>query len=287
MLNRYYNSLGPDARSSFHARYAKVFRNRGISLSAGEWTVKFMNREIRLPLRSSWSWLDWDTAVSILGHDIEVKETYATLIKSSRRPSVFLDVGANYGIHSLLFLSAQVPVISFEPNPSCSAQFQTLCELNGFSGRWEGVAIGSEDGEIELVYPERDTWLGSVSSNVVSTLRGAAGMTSMIVPVKRLDSYIGEIPDGRILMKIDVEGHECSVLEGASRLLRERGPSIVFESNDAGTRGDLYGMLAGFGYQIHRLQWGPDADSQTMSVDEFVVSGDTNFIAVPEVEPGL
>ena len=40
--------------------------------------------------------------VSIVGHDIEVKETYAALIASDHRPTLFLDVGANYGLHSIL-----------------------------------------------------------------------------------------------------------------------------------------------------------------------------------------
>jgi hypothetical protein len=157
MLNRYYNLLAAEARSRFHAQYAKIFRGQGISMSPGEWNVYFVDRWIRLPLRSSWSWLDWDNAVSIVGHGVEVIQTYVAIIVSDQRAALFLDVGANYGMHSLLFLSAGIPAIAFEPNPSCSSHFQTICKLNGLSGRWEQVAIGSGVGEIELVYPEKDT----------------------------------------------------------------------------------------------------------------------------------
>jgi hypothetical protein len=89
ILNHYYSSLGAEARANFYMRYAKVFRQRGVSLSPGEWKIRFVGREILLPLRTSWSWLDWDNAVSIVGHDIEVKETYAALVESDQRPNLF------------------------------------------------------------------------------------------------------------------------------------------------------------------------------------------------------
>lgn len=141
LLNQYYNSLNDEGRSRFQARYSKIFRDDGVSLAAGEWLIQFADQKIRLPLRPSWSWLDWDFAVSILGHDIEVKKTYAALVKSDQRPELFLDVGANYGTHSLLFLSVGIPIIAFEPNRTCLSHFKTVCELNGFTGRWEQVAI--------------------------------------------------------------------------------------------------------------------------------------------------
>jgi hypothetical protein len=150
LLNQYYSLLDDEAKSRFHARYAKIFRNDGVSLAPGEWLIHFADQKIRLPLRPSWSWLDWDYAVSVLGHDIEVKKTYAALLKSNQRPALFLDVGANYGTHSVLFLSVGIPIIAFEPNQTCLSYFKTICELNGFAGRWERVAVGNGTGYVEL-----------------------------------------------------------------------------------------------------------------------------------------
>src|SRR3954453_3735677 len=107
ILNHYYGLLGDPAKSRFHARYAKIFRDQdGGRLAPGDWIVHFSDKVIRLPLRSSSLWLDWDSAISIVGHDIEIKQTYAELVKSDERPALFLDVGANYGTHSILLLSA-------------------------------------------------------------------------------------------------------------------------------------------------------------------------------------
>jgi FkbM family methyltransferase len=221
-----------------------------------------------------------------LGHDIEIKQTYAALIASDQRPTLFLDVGANYGTHSILFLAAGIPVIAFEPNPSCFVHFQTMCKLNGLSGRWEQVALGREVGDVELAYPEKETWLGSVSSDVVPNLKELHDVTSVRVPIRTLDYYLGDnclgdIPDCRVLIKIDVEGYEREVLKGASRMLRDWMPTIIFESNDVKARDDLFHLLAGFAYCIHPLPWRPVTRSQSLGIAEFLASAATNFLALP------
>jgi FkbM family methyltransferase len=273
--------LDDEAKSRFHARYSKIFRNHRVPLARGEWCIRFIDEKIRLPLRPSWSWLDWDTAVSITGHDIEVKQTYAALVTSDERPAIFLDVGASYGMHSVLFLSVGIPIIAFEPNPSCFAHFQTVCDLNGFTGRWEQVAIGNKVGKIELVYPEKETWLGSVSLDVVPTLKKSDGVIVERVELRKLDDYVGDIPRDRVLIKIDVEGFEYEVLEGASQLLRDRKPKLIFESNDAKSRVALHQLLEHCGYSVHPLPWRPSFASRFLDIDEFLRSTSTNFIAMP------
>src|SRR5262249_21129915 len=177
------------------------------------------------------------------GHDVEIKQTYAALITSDQCPVLFLDVGANCGTHSILFLSMGIPVIAFEPNPSCISQFQTVCELNGFRGRWEQVAIGNNAGQIELVYPEKETWLGSVSSCVVASLKKSDGMIAKQVPLRTLDDYLSDVPRDKVLIKIDVEGFEREVIEGASKLFQHCNPKVIFESNIAKLRPDLFRQL--------------------------------------------
>ena len=282
ILNRYYSLLDDQARSRFHTRYAKIFRDRsGVQLASGSWTVHFMDREIRLPLRSSWSWLDWDSAVSIVGHDLEIKETYAELIKSDDRPALFLDVGANYGTHSLLFRSVGIPTISFEPNPSCFSYFQAACEMNGFEeGRWEQVAIGDKAGQVELVYPENETWLGSISVDVVSNLRKSDSLTIKQVQLKKIDDYLPDIPHDKILVKIDVEGFEREVIQGASDLLTQYKPKIIFESNNGAMRRDCLELFADYGYSVFSLPWRPSSVLAALRSEEFLTSPATNFIAI-------
>lgn len=282
MLNQYYNLLNDLAKSRFHARYAKIFRNHR-TLDPGKWTVTFAGHKIIMPIRPLWSWLDWDMAVSILGHDIKVKQTYAALVRSDQRPALFLDVGANYGTHSMLFLSVGIPVIAFEPNPQCASNFQDMCKLNGVTGRWEQIAVGNINGEIELVYPEKDTWLGSVSSAVTQTFKKSSHVITHTVPLKRLDDYLNNIPRDKVLIKIDVEGFEREVIEGASQLLIDCKPKIIFESNDRDARWELFKLLTNVGYTVHLLPWRPVYGARTLDRDEFRMSAATNFIAINRV----
>ncbi|MDP3241259.1 MAG: FkbM family methyltransferase [Reyranella sp.] len=274
-LNAYYNSLSIEERSRYHDRYSRLFRE-GQAMANGAWTVHFLGKPIRLPLRSAHSWTDWASALAILGHDPEVKTAYQRLLRSDHPPEVFLDVGANFGTHSLLFASQGVRTISFEPNARCHAYIVAACEMNGFDIQLEAVAIGARDGEAELVFPEDETWLGSIAEEVIGTLRDRPGAAScQKVRLRRLDSYADMFRGKRVLLKIDVEGSETSVIEGASRLLSQSTPNIIFESNDGARRSVLYALLADHGYVIHDLRQ-PEAG---FDVESFVASPASNFLA--------
>jgi hypothetical protein len=80
-LNALYLRFTPGQRSQFHGHFAQLFRGRcRVEIHAGFWTVEFGGKRIVLPLRVEHFWLDWDTALSIIGHDIEIKETYGALL---------------------------------------------------------------------------------------------------------------------------------------------------------------------------------------------------------------
>ena len=112
-LNGVYRRLSWAKKRAFHGKFAKIFREHKSTIAGGSWTVEFADKLIEMPLRPEWLWLDWDSAVSICGHDVEVKETYSSLIQSSTRPEQFVDIGANYGTHSLLFLVHGIETITF------------------------------------------------------------------------------------------------------------------------------------------------------------------------------
>src|SRR5205085_1933343 len=91
-LNKFYNRLGHKERILFHYMFARIFRNRKASVINAEWIVSFNNSRVKMPLRGENLWLDWDLAVSIMGHDLEIKYFYEKLI-NSKKPSYFFDIG--------------------------------------------------------------------------------------------------------------------------------------------------------------------------------------------------
>ncbi len=265
--------------ASFH-RYSRLFRGSTRSVSPGHWRVRFAGKEIVCPLKSESIWLDWDIALSIVGHDIEVKETYENLLASEFRPDVFVDVGTNYGTHSLPFLCHHIRVISFEPNSSCRAYFEKLCAANGYSSDVRVVALGETAGKVTIRSPERETWLGSVDQAVQERLAGQCELVAEEVEQHRLDEYLAELVGHRVLLKIDTEGNEFQVLKGADQTLRRCKPIVIFECWKGDQRRHLIELFGKHGYDIYPLPWDPTSTRDPFDPATFISSSASNFVAV-------
>ena len=283
-VNRYHLRLRDDGLIRFHGLYAKIFRRklfeRLMPAVSARWIVRFFGRDLIMPLDRDGMWLNWDLAVSITGHDVEVVRAFEEFLSCSSPPNMFFDVGANYGTHSILFRAVDVPVMSFEPNPTCFSFCKRVCDLNNLSvPTWNEVAIGDQMGKVDLVYPEQETWLGSISSNVVQTISKNRKMTYTTVPMCPLDAFFEQAVGKRLLIKIDVEGFELNVLRGATRILSDIRPCVIFESNDRTLRPDLYALLSRYKYGVHDL---PNTYRKPLGLDDFIERQATNFLADPK-----
>jgi FkbM family methyltransferase len=289
-LNTCYRRLSWPQKQAFHRRCSQVFRggkgnkfpSRGWSIESGTWESEFVGRRIKMPIRSDKIWLDWGSALAVAGHDIEVKQTYSELIESGNEPDLFVDIGANYGTHSLIFLVHNIRTITFEPNTSCHREFRIYCELNRVQPRVEPVALGEHEDVVELWYPEHSSWLGSTNKDAQSELRVIAKNVCQKVRQKRLDDYLCEFGGGRILIKIDTEGGELSILRGGQRTLAEKHPLVIFEVWRApDERRALWDLLWQLEYKIAGLPWTEARVAEALACAEFVEAPATNFIALP------
>ena len=281
-LNRRYNLLSLEAKRDFYELYSQICRAELKTKDYRElWSIDLQNGVLKLPLYSDQLWLHWDSAVSVLGHDLKVKQSYVNLLKSAERPDLFVDIGANYGTHSLLFMSEGVRTITFEPNPTCFDYFRTSCSLNGLDPQLEAVALGDRRGTVELCFPQRETWLGSADPEVAEALQ-ACGPTVMIpVQLAFLDDYLPQLRDYRkVLVKIDVEGMEEQVLNGAKQTLETVQPLIIFECNARSRLKNIASILSASNYVIAPLPWSEEGAAAS-TADDMATTRDTNFLAIP------
>jgi FkbM family methyltransferase len=280
LMNAAYRCQGLRDMRRDHARYAKLFRVGDAPAQAGVWTIRFVGRTIRLPLRPERMWLDWDSALSILGHDVDIKATYASLLASPLRPSVFVDIGANYGTHSLLFMAHEIRTLAFEPNMDCQQYFREACALNGFEPRLHAVALGRQRQIVTLVWPGRETWLGTITAPA-----GQWGADSLTRNVQQclLDDYRSELGTGTVLIKIDTEGSDLRVLQGATETLRCLRPQVILESRQGEDRDELYTFLTAANYVLARLPW-TGASVSSLGIQEFRDASSTNFLALPRTQ---
>lgn len=281
-LNAVYNHLSPAGQTIFYTSFAKIFREKKPQhVARGEWAVNLRGPWATLPLGGHDTWLDWDLAVSMLGHEPEIKRTYLEILRE-RPPKLFLDVGANYGLHSLLFLVHGVPTVSFEPNARCHEYFRQLAALNNVPCDLREVALGAEEGWTDLSFPEGETWLGSSNAEVQGELSRTHGrITSIRVPQTTLDSFVkkdGRRPD---LVKIDTEGNEEAVLQGARQTLETYRPWVIFESWRNPSRTRLFDFLAERDYRVCPLPLRLPVRSPARGRDDLLGLRETNFIALP------
>lgn len=283
-LNALYERMSAWQRYRFRRRYGEIFIDHPPPDTPGVWRLPFNGRTIDLPLEPDAMWHHWNAAVSVLVNDYEVKQTYGFILNSAEKPDLFLDVGANYGTHSALMLAFGVQAISFEPNPHCEPYFRKLCSLNGLEGRLEKVAAGPARQDVELVFPQRETWLGSAAPEVAEALKLREDCETVTVPMRPLDDYYDAIqPYEKLLIKIDVEGFEEQVLEGARAIIAAKRPKIIFESIAGVDRGGMHSLLSELGYRIAALPYSPNEPAPTLEKAEFRSARATNFIALPEV----
>lgn len=171
----------------------------------------------------------------------------AYLLHSLTDQDLFVDVGANVGSYTVLACAARgARGYCFEPVPSTFARLTDNLTVNNLSGRVTALNIGVSDHEGVLKFT-----VGTGPTNhVASETDGQADLLS--VPVRTLDEVLaGESPS---MIKIDVEGFESPVLDGAAATLANPSlHSIVIELNGAGSRygfdeGDIIRRLSGYGF---------------------------------------
>jgi len=287
-LNFGYNRLPYKGKAAFYSAFAKMYRGSDNSILEADWKVRFARKLIRLPLAGPSMWLDWDLAVSLLGHDSKIVRLYELLLNSPFRPRVFFDVGANYGLHSLLFAMQGVRTVSFEPNPQCHDYLRQVAKLNHLNCDVQSLALGEKEDSVELLFPNGETWLGSVDLGVQSALTKQFSSFSKIrIARTTLDAFVersGNVPD---LIKIDTEGSELNVLKGARLVLAEHHPAIVFECRSAdGYRSDVHSFLLEMGYVIVRLPLHKLRGLHPLNLGEFEASDTEDFIALPNGKLG-
>lgn len=172
----------------------------------------------------------------------------------------FVDVGAHVGLWSLYAAGLDgVTVVAVEPSPAfrlleqATAGHSNIMLVNAGCGSTEGAMI---------FYAQGDNTIGTLTPEIAAAYDGFGDgplMEETTVDVFRLDEIVASVGMSPSLVKIDVEGFEVEVLEGAQGLLAGVGTTWIIEVHPwqldmaGSTEEDLFGILTQFGYAFEHL----------------------------------
>ena len=194
---------------------------------------------------------------------------------------VFVDVGANVGLYSIVAAELGCHVIAVEPAPDMASLLRSNVVLNGLDLiEVREVALMAHAGFVHLAGADPNR----------RSAKPAVGRDQESLPALTLDDLLGSAPIAGL--KIDVEGNERLVLQGADNLLSDGRVKLVqLEWNSTCEvalgegRSSVASLLTDQGFTLFRAAKGrftryPNGDVPGYGADVFAAVGDAaEFLA--------
>jgi FkbM family methyltransferase len=160
------------------------------------------------------------------------------LIHFFERSNIFIDVGANFGFYSVLAARCNptIQVFAFEPlkyNFVMLEKFvaaNKIVDVNLFR-----ISCSNYNGSAKLFFPDRsspqEVTTASFDKNFFYNQRFSQSLEEKVECI-RLDDALNPAEKSKVVIKIDVEGHEMEVLEGAESTIIKNRPVVICEVLD-------------------------------------------------------
>jgi FkbM family methyltransferase len=186
-------------------------------------------------------------------------ETFAVMKRFLRAGGVFLDVGANVGVHA-------IPASKIVGEAGCAVAIEASPRINPYLAR--NIVLNACDNVRHVACAATSVGPGSVPFWIAPDDHfGMGAMAAQFhakpvdVTADAIDNILASLGLESVdLIKVDIEGFESTAFEGARHLLNRCRPAIIFEFIDwaearAGfSPGAAQGALSRFGYDLHAIE---------------------------------
>lgn len=185
-----------------------------------------------------WPWLWADFCTYVMGSPELYHLAYFASRVSER--SVVFDVGAYIGVYTLKAarIARAGQVHAFEPDPRSAHRLSEAITSSGIRNvHLHTCAVGDRAGEMQMRLPDYPPMSSLQPAAGPPTESGDAEAEMITVPVCTLDEHCRATGVQQVdLLKIDVEGAEMLVLQGASALITACRPEMLIELHPAQSR---------------------------------------------------
>lgn len=157
-------------------------------------------------------------------------EDMSYLLNVTTPEDLFIDVGANAGAYSILACKARgAQGHCYEPVPSTFETLQRNLNVNGLGKKVKAMNVGIGDKESNLRF------LSHLNCENRVLTAGETSSKSIEVPVHSLDKLLEGL--NPTILKVDVEGFEGAVVEGADQVLSNPSlHSVIIELRGHGAK---------------------------------------------------
>lgn len=232
-----------------------AFEAGKLSRGVWQWLPVSLLFQLRLPAGQEFSYsvvpgdgigkaLYWQ-GVGFLGGE------FRTFYRMISRSHFFVDVGANTGIFSLIACATNsgIRVIAFEPVPEIYERLVTNVTINAFQDRCQTLQKAASDvvGITQLLVPP-----GEIPTEATLELPRRS-FPENGTPLDILSTTLDEVCGQEVVdfIKIDVEGAEYKVLQGAQKLLARCRPTILLEHHANCPDLAIESVLKPYGYLFY------------------------------------
>lgn len=187
-------------------------------------------------------------------------QQYIQQLQPSNR--VALDIGANIGMYTLPISDKFKQVYAFEPHPDNQKTLRdNILKYNKTNIDIIPKCISNITGTIKLNTNPGNIG-GHTINNKVATHKewGFENTTQIEVPCVTLDEFCKDLDVG--FMKVDIEGAEDFVFEGAKEVLSRENLNIMIEIHNEVDRPKLFDFFRSFGFKIGGLGLSISLDEQ-------------------------
>jgi len=140
---------------------------------------------------------------------------------------IFIDIGANIGYYTCIACSLGKKVLAFEPQWHNLKCLLDNVSINNWTQQAEifPIGLGKEPGILTLY------GASGPSASLINGWAGYSNKFKKVIPINSLDNVLaGRFRNDKVMIKIDVEGAEYNVLQGAlNTLKRPNRPSWFLE----------------------------------------------------------
>ncbi len=209
--------------------------------------IKIYNHNLTIPTLLFW-------------HGLIGYEPLATHIwsKLSKKSHVIFDLGSNFGLYSLIASKMQpdAEIFAFEPLQRNYDLIEKNKRINNFNIRIEKLAVSDTVGTATFYDMDSfDNTIASFNPDFIKAHQHHKKLIPMNVETVSLDYYCKKNNINKIdLIKIDVEGHESEVIQGAKTIISLSKPTMLIEISSESNFNEILKFISSIpGYNLYAL----------------------------------